>query len=223
MRRYFVLLICMGILGTGIIYHLLPAPKPPFSLCNAKYFHKLIETYPPDTTVCVGAEMEDIVPDQATYRLEIRIVQIPIGSPTCSIPPLSGYLTDVSFFQFMEGVMGDIRCSTLQWPAATISNAQTVTFNDTPVKIQVKKTNDHFELNYTQASGNTYTQEFDLPEGIAFATNLVEHPVISCRYRRGPSILSSLPFLDPLFTETVALQRELFLLLKYHEIEVDKK
>jgi len=173
--------------------------------------------------MCGGSVTEEALPDQATYRLEVRIVEIPFGKPHSAIPPLSGYLTDINFFQFMEGVQGDIRCSIWQWPASTISNEQPATFNNTPVKIQLKKTNDHFELKYTQASGITYTQDFDLPEGVAFATNLGEHRVLDCRYHTGPRLPLYFSFLDPLFTETVPLQREMFLLVKYHEIEVEKK
>ena len=222
MRRYLLLLLCIGLIGVWLIYLLTPTRQYPELWSAAEFFHQLIEPCPPTFNMCAGAPREEMAPDRATYRLEVRLATIPFGSPPCRVPPLSGYLTDLNFFQFMEGVQGDVRCSTLQCPACTISNAQSATISSGSMNIQVKKHNDHFELKYTQASCFTYTQEFDLPEGVDFATNLGEHPVINAKYRSGPSLPAYLSFLDPLFVRTAPLQLEEFLLLKYSEIEVVK-
>ncbi len=221
MRRYLLLLLGCGLIGSWMIYSFVPKPKSqyPELWSAAEFFHQLIEPYPPVATMCAGTPTEELLPDQATYRLEVRLVTVPFGVPPSPVPPLSGYLNDISFFQFMEGVQGDVRCSTLQFPRCTLSDAKSATISSGSFTIQVKKTNDHLVLNYTQTSGITYTQEFDLPEGATFATNLGEHPVLPCRVRVGPSFPSFLSFLNPLFTRSALLQEELFLLLKYSEIE----
>jgi hypothetical protein len=221
MRRYLLLLLVFGLIGSWMIYTFVPQPKYPELRSAAEFFHQLIEPYPPVATMCAGTTTEELPPDQATYRLEVRLVTIPFGVPPSPVPPLSGYLNDISFFQFMEGVQGDVRCSTLMCPACTLSDAKSATISSGAFTIQVKKTNDHLLLNYTQPSGITYTQEFDLPEGITFVTNLGEQSVRPCRVRVGPSFPSFLSFLDPLFTRSALLQEEMFLLLKYTEIETN--
>lgn len=219
MRRNFVLLLGCGLIGSWMIYAFLPEPKYPELQSAAECFHQLIEPYPPIATMCSDASTEELAPDQATYRLEVRLVSVPFGISTSNVPPLSGYLTNVH--EFMEMVQGDVRCATLQFPACFISDAKPATMSSGSgsMHIQVKKTNDHFELKYTQASGITYTQEFELPEGVSFATNLGEHPVIPCRIRIGPPLPALLAFLNPLFTRTALNRREEFLLLRYFEIE----
>lgn len=216
MRRFLLLLLCCGLIGTWLIYFLVPAPRHPELWGAAEVFHQFIEPCPPTFNMCAGAANDEPVPDQATYRLEVRVVTIPFGTPPITVPLFTGYLSDLNHFQFLQGVMGDVRCSTLVWPVSTISDAKQATMSSGSVSIQVKKTNDHFELKYTQPSGITYTQEFDLPEGITFATNLGEHPVIQTNYRIGPSLL------DPLFIRIAPLQYEQFLLFKYSEIEESK-
>jgi len=219
MRRYLLLLLACGLIGSWMIYSLVPKPSYPELWSAAEFFHQLIEPYPPVATMCAGTPTEEMPPDQATYRLEVRLVTVPFGVPPSPVPPLSGYLNDISFFQFMEGVQGDVRCSTLQFPRCTLSDAHMATMDSGVFIVQVKKTNDHMVLSYTQTSGITYTQEFDLPEGITFATNLGEQPIANCRIRTGPPLPDFLSFLDPLFTRTASLRQEMFLLLKYSEIE----
>lgn len=89
--------------------------------------------------------------------------------------------------------------------------------------IQVKKTNDHLVLNYTHYTGTKFTQEFDLPERVTFATNLGKHSVVNYQIRTGPSLPDFLSFLNPLFTRTrtVTYRQEEFLLLSYSEIEAN--
>ncbi|HQR06773.1 MAG TPA: hypothetical protein PLN21_08130 [Gemmatales bacterium] len=222
MRRYLLLLLGGGILGCWLIYSLVPEPRYPELWSAVDFFHLLIEPFPPLATMCPDTATDEPVPDQANYQLEVRHVSVPYGTSPHGIPPLSGYLNDISFYQFMEGVQGDVRCSTYMFPVCTISNAKPAKISVGSMTIQVKKTNEHMVLYYTHPCGTTFTQEFDLPEGIIFATNLGEHPALPIQIRIGPLFPAYLSFMNPLFTRTAMLRREEFLLLSYSEIEAVK-
>jgi hypothetical protein len=45
--------------------------------------------------------------------------------------------------------------------------------------VQLEKARNHFRLTNIAASGTTYVQDFELPEGETFVTNLGEHPLKS--------------------------------------------
>lgn len=217
MRRYVLLLITCGVIGSWLIYSLLPNPRDPDDQNGAEFFYQLIEPFPP-ATMCIDSPTEEPFTDQITYRLEVRLVTVPFGASDNPIPSINGYVSD--FYQFMDMVYGDVRCTTDLFPDRTISNANTATTSLGPLTIQVKKTNDHLVLNYKQPSGVTFTQEFDLPEGAIFATNLGEKPATPIRIPTGPMFIRYVPFLNQLFTRPSLLRREEFLLLSYSEIEM---
>ncbi len=204
-----------------IAWILLPSKKKQEWQCIADPFHQLIEPYPPCDSMCTGEVLDDLVPDRATYRLELQIVTVPYGRSPCVIPPTSGYVTNR--FQFNQQAQGDVRCNIIDCPRCTVSNGKAASINSGSWTVLVKKSNNHFHLEYTLASGNTYLQDFELPEGVTFATNLGEHPVVNCCISTGPNIFPfDLSIFNPLFIRHETFQMEEFLLLKIVEAETTK-
>jgi hypothetical protein len=209
-----VQLACLCLLG-----FLLLAPKQRTWYCMADCFHQLIEPYPPYDSMCGDTETEGSAFDRAAYRLDVRIVTVPYGRGASAVPPLSGYVT--SRWQFFEGVQGDVRCSIFTLPESVVREGTPAGWRFGPLALQVSKVGRHFQLDYTQGSGVTYAQEFELPVGVTFATNLREIPVQN--FCQSPGLPSCLSMLDRWLTWWEPVQMECFVLVSYSEIEGDEK
>jgi hypothetical protein len=148
--------------------------KPDEWECQAAYFHQLIEPQPICAIQCNGTFEEADQPDYAMYAVELQVVTVVYGRSASAVPPISGYLSDP--FEFVAAAQGDVRNDVQTFRATTLMNG-TATWKIKAGLVQLEKSHDHFRLTNT-ASGTTHVQEFELPEGETFVTNLGEQPIL---------------------------------------------
>jgi hypothetical protein len=201
---------------------LLLTPRKPAWYCMADTFHRLIEPLPPGAMMGVEGEAEE---EGAIYRLELRFASVVYGRGASEVPPLSGYLTGPNHYTFMEGIQGDVRCNTLQLPSITMREgmpAVVATGSSTSTLVfKVSKAGRQLRLDYTPTyqaySGVTYSQEFDLPAGVTFVTNLGIHPV-QVNWR-SPEWLPEFLNINRWFGWQETMQMEHFVMLRYTRLE----
>lgn len=216
-RRHYQYLVCCLIIVCACSVPFV-FPRQEKWVCIAEPFHRLIEPYPTFVYPCTGVPWNDAAPDRGKYRLEVRLVTAVYGRGASEVPPRSGYLSDE--LPFMTLVMGDVRHSTLQFPSLIIENGRAANWNAGNLTLQLEKHHDHFRMKYTAPRGITYTQDFDLPEGEIFVTNLGEHPVASGR--TSPQLPDLLSFMQHALSKTEPYQMEWFFLIKYNELDTSE-
>ena len=123
----------------------------------------------------------------------------------------------------MTAAQGDVRSSLYMFPIQTLLDGKPTTWNFGSFIVRVEKSHDHFRLINTEPSGTTYVQEFELPEGETFVTNLGEHPLrANSAYEVVlPGFLSQFQSYMPV--DPTPWQMEQFLLVRYGTVDESER
>jgi len=196
-----------------VVLLLLVTPRKPPWECLAEPLHDLIVSVPPDGLLCGDEEWQE--PLEGNVRLEIRFVSVPYSMGRAEVVPRRGYVSSV--YGFMDGVQGDVRCSTLALPPMTVSDVGMATHVIGPLTLRVTRRDREFRLEYTAKSGATYVQEVALPDGAWFATNMGEHYVAT--YRKGFGLPEPFSIADRFLSWDETIQMECFWLVRLSGVE----
>jgi len=222
MRRYCCYLLGCFLVAVCVCRLFFPVQKKEEWECS---FHQLIELYqlidphPMYTIQCHGAFAEADQP--SAYSVELQLVTMVYGRGASVVPPLSGYLSNP--FEIIEIAQGDVRCDVQSYQTCILKDRQAVSWNTKAGAVALEKSHDHFRIINKAASGTTYVQEFELPEGETFATNLGEQYVLpSGSYKVVlPHFLSWFQSYMPV--DSRPLQMERFLVVRYGTVDESER